>query len=543
MATQNQYDVIILGSGISGSILGTILAKEGAQVLLLDGATHPRFVVGESTVRHTMRTLKIMAERFDIEELRKVSSGDNIHRYVSSACGEKRNFGFLYHREGKLHNPAECTQLVIPPFREGYEAHLFRQDIDAYLYQAAIHYGADGIQNVLVEDVDIRPDGVTVRTNKGQTFTSNFFVDAAGFRSPLARKLNLRHEPTIAKTHSRAIFTHMIDVGDFDEIWNNAHGQPEKWYSGTCHHIFDGGWLWVIPFNNRKGSTNPLVSIGLHLDSRRYPRPLDITPQEEWERFLDRYPSIAVQFKQAKTIRPWVTTDRIQYSSKQVVGDRWCLMAHSAGFVDAIFSRGLANATETLAAFAPRLVQAVKDNDYSMERFEYVEQLEQNLFKNADLVGYGAYVAYRDFDLWNAWFRIWALGVGLGDLRLASIYQRYKETHDNSILPDAEEPLGLFASNHVGFAKLFEQAVAYMEAVDAGNMPPKEAANKIFQLVKNAPFSSPAIGLADPNHRFINAGTPAALAKSAWWALTSAPPEMKQMILTVSPVMRSMAKI
>lgn len=40
-APPRRHDVIILGSGIAGSTLGAILAKQGVSVLLLDGGTHP----------------------------------------------------------------------------------------------------------------------------------------------------------------------------------------------------------------------------------------------------------------------------------------------------------------------------------------------------------------------------------------------------------------------------------------------------------------------------------------------------------------------
>ena len=30
----------------------------------------------------------------------------------------------------------------------------------------------------------------------------------------------------------------------------NAYGLPFSVAEGTLHHVFEGGWLWVIPFNN-----------------------------------------------------------------------------------------------------------------------------------------------------------------------------------------------------------------------------------------------------------------------------------------------------
>lgn len=115
MKRSNQFDVAIIGAGIAGSMLATILSHQGARVLVIDAGTHPRFVIGESTVRHTLRMVRLMAEKYGIEELHHMGTGNNIRKHVTSACGEKRNFGFIYHREGQPQDPHEANQMVIPP--------------------------------------------------------------------------------------------------------------------------------------------------------------------------------------------------------------------------------------------------------------------------------------------------------------------------------------------------------------------------------------------------------------------------------------------
>ena len=52
-----EYDVLILGSGLAGSLTAAILARHGAKVLLIDAAQHPRFAVGESTTPQTIGRL------------------------------------------------------------------------------------------------------------------------------------------------------------------------------------------------------------------------------------------------------------------------------------------------------------------------------------------------------------------------------------------------------------------------------------------------------------------------------------------------------
>jgi FADH2 O2-dependent halogenase len=531
------YDVAIIGAGFEGALLGLILAKYKAKVLIIEAGTHPRFALGESTVRHTFRMMKIIGERFDIPEIKNnFSSGEQVHKYVSAACGEKRNFGFVYHRKGQHQVPDEANQLVIPPFREGYEAHLLRQDTDEFLTKVAIHYGATVKFKTLVTDVEIdKKEGVTMKTAKGQIFKCRYLLDGSGTHSLLARKMGLKEETPRFQLKSRCLFNHLIDVKPYDDLNlpNGVPKAPERWYAGTCHHIFDGGWMWVIPFDNREGSTNKACSIGVSFDMTKIPKP-NMTPDQEWEQFLNDYPSIKAQFADAKPIRDWISTDRLQISCKHSVGERFMLLpsAYGSGFADALFSRGLATCVEVAHALIPRLLKALKDDDFSPERFEYVHQVSENSRSNNDKIVHHAYICFKDWKLWNAWFRIWALGVGLGDLRLASIWHRYAATHDESILPDAEEPMGLFYSNHKGFEKLFNQACAYVDDFQAGKMGVDDTANAILKLLADCKFASPGSRLGDASMRYINFGSPSAMAGALKWVLTSAPPEIKHWTLT-----------
>src|ERR1039457_1043378 len=312
--------VAILGAGFEGGMLGTILAYKGAKVVIIDAGTHPRFALGESTVRHTFRMIKIMAERFGVPEFKtEFNSGELLHKHVSNHFGVKKNFGFVYHRAGAHQRPEEATQLVIPPYREGYEAHLFRQDTDQYLTYTAIHHGATVKYNTRVKNVETDAQGVTLTTEKGETIRAKFVADASGGGHVLARMWNLSDKPPRVRLQTRCLFTHMIDVKPYDDLNlpNGVPKAPRRWYQGTCHHIFDGGWLWVIPFDNREGSANKCVSVGLSFDMRKFPKPTDITPDEEWRQFLDKFPSIKEQFKDAKLVRDWVSSDRLQGSCKQ----------------------------------------------------------------------------------------------------------------------------------------------------------------------------------------------------------------------------------
>ena len=95
MSTDTDYDVIILGTGIGGSMLGAILAKHHLNVLMLDAETHPRFAIGEATTPDTNFRLKLLSHKYDVPEIAHLSAFHPTRDFISPACGVKRAFSFL----------------------------------------------------------------------------------------------------------------------------------------------------------------------------------------------------------------------------------------------------------------------------------------------------------------------------------------------------------------------------------------------------------------------------------------------------------------
>lgn len=532
---EDQYDVAILGSGMAGGMLGAVLARNGVKVLLLDAGTHPRFAVGESTIPYTSGMTRIIADRYDVPEIKPLSSHKGISRHVSRYCGQKQNFGFVYHREGSSQNPQEINQLVVPSAIRT-ETHLFRQDIDSYLFHVAVKYGAEPRLNTRIADVEIDPDsGAVLRTDKGEEFRASYVVDGSGFRSPLAEKFALRETPTRARTHSRALFTHMIGVQPFDQApAARDHQQPNPWHHGTLHHVFDGGWLWVIPFDNHADSINPLCSVGLTLDPRVFPK--DDTPgQMEFDAFLKRFPEIAWQFKDARAVRPWVSTGRLQYSAKQVVGERFCLTSHAAGFIDALYSRGLTNTMELVNALGWRLIAAARDGDWSLDRFSYLETLQQGLFDFHDDLVHSSFVGFRDYELWNAVNRTWMLGTMLGNVMLEDAYYRFTRSGNTEVFRELEDSVrpGSPLPVSEGFNAMSTLTREVCRAVDDGSLAPRAAAQQILDCIRDADFIAPSFRLGERGSRCFNM-SPGKMARNAVWCRRDAPPEIGPRMINAS---------
>ena len=431
-----ETDVVILGSGLAGSTTALCLVRQGLRVVLLEKGTHPRFALGESTTTPSSLWLKVIAERFNAPELHNITTGEAIRRHVAPTSGVKSNFGFLYHEKG-AETLVRSWQAVIPQAEStdadlgpppSAEMHYFRQDIDAYLWSTALAAGAVGRPGIEVTKLSFREDGATVETSKGETIRCAFVIDASGERSVVAGALALRDEPPRMRTNSRAIYTHMVGVIPYENV-DRGPRPLAPWSQGTLHHFFDGGWVWVIPFGNYPGSQNKLCSVGLSYDNRRFPRDPKISPEEAWTRFLDEYPAIRRQFKDAVSVRPWISTGRLQYTSSKCVGDRYWLTAHAAGAVDALYSFGNINIFQSIATGVRLVLEAFQQNKFDEQHFQPLQRLTDNLHRFQDRIVYGSYVGMRSPALLELWFTIWGLTDGARVREVLKPIVRYARTN------------------------------------------------------------------------------------------------------------------
>ncbi len=466
MTTKASYDIAIIGSGIAGSTLGAILARHGLNVVIFEAKSHPRFAIGESLILETSETMRAMADLYDVPELAYFSS-ENFFPFAGTTHGIKRHFGFLHHTPGQPHDPSHTLQAVIPKEPHGHEFHLYRQDTDYFLMATAVSYGATVLQNTPITDIGLQSDCVTLTTAKGDQFTAGYVVDAGGFRSILADKFELRKYDL--ETHSRGMFTHMINVPDYHETGGSqkSYGLPYSMAEGTLHHVFDGGWLWVIPFNNHPASTNPLCSVGLLLDPRQHPQRDDLSPEAEFRAFIDQFPNIKSQFANAHAVRDWVRAGRIQYSSKQIVGDRWALLGHAAGFIDPLYSKGLYSSLTAVSLLSHLILQAQHTGDYSRQAFLDLETVTGNFVRTADKLVANSYKSFKNYKLWQVYSVQWLLGAYTELVRLNMI--RAIAGTDRHAYMERLVQLKLAGGGYPEFDEIAKQVNDLIEAVDVGD--------------------------------------------------------------------------
>lgn len=493
------YDVAIIGSGIGGSTLAAILARQGFAVIVFEASTHPRLAIGESMILETSEAMRALAEFYDVPELAWFSS-ENFFSNIGLTHGVKRHFSFLHHTEGQPQQVSKSLQAVIPKLPYGHETHVYRQDSDYLLTAIAISYGATVLQNTPVQDVTFHADVVELVTSKGATHRARYVVDASGMRSLLATKFGWRHREML--THSRAIFTHMMDVPCYHQVGasQQAYGFPYPVSQGTLHHVFHGGWLWIIPFNNHPDAVNPLCSVGLQLDPRIYPPRTDLTPAEEIACFLDKFPDLHAHLASARPVRDWVRVDRLQYSAHQIVGDRCALLAHAAGFVDPLYSKGLYVTHMSIFWLVDLLLKARQTGDYSAAAFAPLEEMTLGYINMHDRLTASSFKSWSNHKLWQVYAVLWLLGAYLEYVRL--IINRYR-ARDRAEYMALMRPHRLAGGGFERFFALQEHIDALIDQVDPANEADVESTvAQIKVLFADFPWLSSAFAdlLAGKNH-------------------------------------------
>ena len=522
------YDVCIAGSGLYGSVLACILAKQGLDVLILEPGRHPRFSLGEALLPQSAIWPFMLSERYGVPEIGHLSHADRIVDHVTPSCGLKHSIGFVHHTAGEPVKDNDLQQLIPPHLPFYSESHLFREEVDHFMVRTAAEYGAQLREDCSIDAVNFSEDGVSIETSEG-AFQAAYYVDASGRQSTLVRQLGLRDGAPDAALHSRAIFAHVEGLRPMDDILS-APSQGRRLHDGTFHHVFEGGWMWVIPFDNFERSSSTLASVGLMLDPRVHPERSDLDAEAEFHEIVSRFPDMARHMEGVRTVRPFTRTGRLQYAANQSVGDRFLLSPSTYGFIDALYSNGMVHTFESIHFAAHHLLCAfgkaegsVAPGDFSAAAFVAIDHLHRRQWIGADQMISGAYKAMAKADTWKAWTQYWLAQVLFGDLWLQRACFHYFGSGDPSVF-DAfleEERPGVAAPLGPNKARLLEDLV---QLLDRG--APAEAL--YARLAEEDWLPRHVYDWGSPEARSIDFSRPDVVGPLLEWGFTASPEPLRE---------------
>lgn len=367
------HDLAILGAGFGGSITALVAKQIGMNPLLIERGKHPRFAIGESSTPQADIALATIADTYHLPRLKPLARyGTWKETYPELTCGQKRGFTYIFH-------PNIDDELLVAASPNGYECdcHWYREDLDAFLVDEVENAGI-----TYVDETRVTPTSETPWKLESENLciTADFVIDATGGSNPL----NIPQNISDARTNSRVIYSHFTGVSR----WGELHGKqqhPYPCHDAALHHIFRGGWMYVLHFDNG------ITSAGFVLDNEK-------RPSDTWDSLMDELPFVKEQFQNATATRPFVKTRRIQRCSSQLVGENWAMLPGAAAFIDPLHSAGNAH---TLCGIE-QLMQIFEKP--ANKRVDLLRRYESRTLHEIDLLDkiiHGCYQCFEDFSLFS----------------------------------------------------------------------------------------------------------------------------------------------
>jgi FADH2 O2-dependent halogenase len=381
-----------------------IAHRLGRSVILLERDKHPRFAIGESSTPLSNLLLEDLTTRYDLPRLKPLSKWGSWQRtHPEIACGLKRGFTFYHHTIGEpfAADPVRQDQLLVAasPHDGIADTHWYRAEFDHFLVQEAEKIGVEYLDEVRLDSVSQSDDEVALsgkREGKDILFHARFVVDATGPRGFLHRALRLAELELPNFPSTQALYSHFTGVRRLEEMGIDRskaappYAPPYPVDDAAVHHVFEGGWVWVLRFNNG------MTSAGVAATDELAGRLALFEGEPGWERLLKLLPTLQDQFAEASPVRPFTRMPRVAFRSSAISGRRWALLPSAAGFVDPLLSTGF---PLTLLGVA-RLARMIEE-DWNSVRFEaglyaYANQTSNELVAAGRLIA-SLYASMGDF--------------------------------------------------------------------------------------------------------------------------------------------------
>lgn len=400
---KERFDIAVVGSGFAGSLMAMIAKQLGLRVILLERGRHPRVVIGESSTPLSNLLLEELATRYSLANLRPLCKwGSWRESRPELACGLKRGFSFFRHAPGHAGPVAREEQLLVAasPHDGIADTHWYRADFDAYLMDEAQRLGVVYLDEVELrafaeEEKEVRFTGT--RHGCEIEIAARFVVDATGPRGFLHRALGLGERGLPGTPETAALYSHFAGVRRLDQT-GGVMLQNEPPYpvdDAAVHHVFDGGWVWVLRFCNGVASAGIAATDALATELRF------MEGEVAWKRALLRVPVLREQFLDAKPVQPFRHIPRLGFRSATISGRNWALLPSTAGFVDPLLSTGF-----PLTLLGVSRLAEIIESDWESETFairlnDYAAQTDAELLATARLIG-ALYANFGNFPVFSA---------------------------------------------------------------------------------------------------------------------------------------------
>lgn len=344
--TTEQYDVVIIGAGPSGSVAASLLAADGMSVLILEKQYFPRFSIGESLLPQCMEFLK------------EAGLEQALDKYAKEFGFQYKN-GAAFHKKGK-NSSFDFTE----KFSEGRGTtyQVKRGLFDKLLADetekkgVSIRYGHQ-VNSVASLEPEVILD-VSDDNEQPYQVKAKFLLDASGFGRVLPRLLDLELPSDFPIRHS--YFSHFkdgINCSEFDRDKILITVNPNH----------SDVWYWLIPFSD--GS----ASVGVVGLPERFDETLPAI--DTLQAFIAQDANLQRLLKNATPLQDARVIKGYSADVTKLWGKNFALLGNAGEFLDPVFSSGVTIAMKSASLAAPLVKKQIQGSKVDWES-EYAQPLK-----------------------------------------------------------------------------------------------------------------------------------------------------------------------
>ncbi len=286
-------DIAIVGSGFAGSLTALALRRRGMSVALVERGRHPRFAIGESSTPLANLLLEHLADRYDLPRIRVFSKWGTWQRARPDVAGGlKRGFTFLFHRPGERFPDDRRPCAAAAGRRQSARRHRRHALVPAGLRPRAGARGRSGGRDLPGRDASRSASARTdVRRRRSKAHVdgralriSARFVDRRQRSARISPSGAWSARPHRCSGCRRRKGSTRTSKASSDGIALQPSRRARRRFrvdDAALHHVFDGGWMWMLRFNNG------ITSAGVALTDRVAAAVRAGEGAPAWDRILD----------------------------------------------------------------------------------------------------------------------------------------------------------------------------------------------------------------------------------------------------------------
>ncbi|MCV9387200.1 NAD(P)/FAD-dependent oxidoreductase [Reichenbachiella ulvae] len=334
-------DVLVIGAGPAGSVAAAYLVNQGFSVTVVEKSKFPRFTIGESLLPLSMEHFKEvgMLEALEAANFEVKSGALFVRKDQEMDISFDENF-----------TPGWTWTWQVP-----------RDEFDHILAKEAEKKGAEFKYETVISKIDFQEDKVVADIDEqGSVSTEEFryVLDSSGNAGVLAKMLNFDVE--YQATNRRSLFTQVKEED------RSPYKRPMRI---TFEVLQQDLWYWVIPFSN--GNT----SLGFVGNKKWFDLPAEDN-NELFRKMMAQSDHFVERFEGKEFLYDVRGANDYTNSATKLYGHRFALAGNTTGFIDPVFSSGVAIATES-AIKSAKLIERELNGGKPDWEMEYVAHMKQ----------------------------------------------------------------------------------------------------------------------------------------------------------------------